>query len=32
VLSRLGRAALAAGDRAKAAQAFLRVYYDFPGD
>jgi soluble lytic murein transglycosylase len=30
VLSRLGRAALAAGDRAKAAQAFLRVYYDFP--
>jgi soluble lytic murein transglycosylase len=30
VLSRLGRAALAAGDRAKAAQAFLRVYYEFP--
>lgn len=30
VLSRLGRASLAAGDRAKAAQAFLRVYYDFP--
>ncbi len=30
LLSRLGRAALAAGDRAKAAQAFLRVYYDFP--
>ena len=30
VLSRLGRAALASGDRAKAAQAFLRVYYDFP--
>jgi soluble lytic murein transglycosylase len=30
VLSRLGRAALAAGDRKKAAEAFLRVYYDFP--
>jgi soluble lytic murein transglycosylase len=30
VLSRLGRAALAAGDRAKAAEAFQRVYYDFP--
>ena len=30
LLSRLGRAALAAGDRAKAAQAFIRVYYDFP--
>ena len=30
VLSRLGRAALAAGDRAKAAQAFRRVYYEFP--
>ncbi len=30
VLSRLGRAALAAGDRAKAAEAFLRVYYEFP--
>ena len=30
LLSRLGRAALAAGDRAKASQAFLRVYYDFP--
>jgi soluble lytic murein transglycosylase len=30
VLSRLGRAALAAGDRAKAAQAFMRVYYEFP--
>ena len=30
VLSRLGRAALAAGDRAKAAQAFIRVYYEFP--
>ena len=30
LLSRLGRAALAAGDRAKAAQAFRRVYYEFP--
>lgn len=30
VWSRLGHAALAAGDRARAAQAFLRVYYDFP--
>ncbi len=30
VLSRLGRAALAAGDRKKAAEAFLRVYYEFP--
>lgn len=30
VLSRLARAALAAGDRKKAAQAFLRVYYEFP--
>jgi tetratricopeptide (TPR) repeat protein len=30
VLVRLGRAALAAGDRAKAAQAYLRVYYEFP--
>jgi soluble lytic murein transglycosylase len=30
VLSRLGRAALAAGDRARAAQAYLRVYYEFP--
>jgi soluble lytic murein transglycosylase len=30
VLSRLGSAALAAGDRAKAAQAFVRVYYEFP--
>ena len=29
VLSRLGRAALAAGDRKKAAEAFLRVYYEF---
>jgi len=30
LLSRFGRAALAAGDRSKAAQAFLRVYYEFP--
>ena len=30
VLSRLGRAALAAGDREKAARAFTRIYYDFP--
>ncbi len=30
VLSRLGRAALAAGDKAKAAQAYVRVYYEFP--
>jgi soluble lytic murein transglycosylase len=30
ILSRLGRAALAAGDRKKAAEAFLRVYYEFP--
>jgi soluble lytic murein transglycosylase len=30
VLSRLGRAALAAGDRKKAADAFTRVYYEFP--
>ena len=30
VLSRLGSAALAAGDRGKAAQAFVRVYYEFP--
>ena len=30
VLSRLGRAALAAGDRARATAAFLRVYYEFP--
>ena len=30
VLSRLGRAALASGDRKKAAQAFVRVYYEFP--
>jgi soluble lytic murein transglycosylase len=30
VLSRLGRAALAAGDGKKAADAFTRVYYEFP--
>ena len=30
VLSRLGRAALAAGDRKAAAHAFVRVYYEFP--
>ena len=30
LLSRLGRAALATGDRSKAAQAFLRLYYEFP--
>jgi soluble lytic murein transglycosylase len=30
VLYRLGRAALASGDRKKAADAFLRVYYEFP--
>lgn len=30
VLSRLGRAALAAPNRPKAADAFLRVYYEFP--
>jgi soluble lytic murein transglycosylase len=30
VLTRLGRSALAAGDRAKAAQAYRRVYYEFP--
>jgi soluble lytic murein transglycosylase len=29
-LLRLGRAALAAGDRRRAAAAFLRVYYEFP--
>ena len=29
VLSRLGRAALAAGDRRKAAEAFIRVYYEY---
>ena len=30
VLSRLARAALAAGDRQRAAEAYLRVYYEFP--
>jgi soluble lytic murein transglycosylase len=30
VLARLGRAALAAGDRRKAAAAFIRVHYEFP--
>ena len=30
VLSRLGRTALASGDRKKAAAAYLRVYYEFP--
>ena len=30
VLTRLARTALAAGDRAKAAQAYLRVYFEFP--
>jgi soluble lytic murein transglycosylase len=30
VLVRLGRAALAAGDRKKAAESFVRVYYEFP--
>ena len=30
VLSRLGRAAVEAGDRKKAAEAFVRVYYEFP--
>lgn len=30
VLSRLGRTALAIGDRKKAAEAYLRVYYEFP--
>jgi soluble lytic murein transglycosylase len=30
VLTRIGRAAGAAGDRGKARQAFERVYYDFP--
>jgi soluble lytic murein transglycosylase len=29
-LVRLGRAALAAGDRKKAAESFVRVYYEFP--
>ena len=30
VLLRLGRASLAAGNRSRAAEAFLRVYYEFP--
>ena len=30
VLARLGRAALAAGDKSRAAQAYLRIYYEFP--
>ncbi|MEO6238878.1 MAG: transglycosylase SLT domain-containing protein [Vicinamibacterales bacterium] len=30
VLTRLGRSALAAGDRKRAAAAFQRVYYEFP--
>lgn len=30
ILLRYGRAALAGGDRKKAAEAFLRVYYEFP--
>jgi peptidoglycan lytic transglycosylase len=30
VLLRLGRASLAAGDRKRAAEAFQRVYYEFP--
>jgi soluble lytic murein transglycosylase len=30
VLARLGRAALAAGDRKRAADAFLRIHYEFP--
>ena len=30
VLSRLARAALATGDRKKAAEAYLRVFYEFP--
>ncbi len=30
VLARLGRAALAAGDKPRATQAYLRVYYEFP--
>ena len=30
ILSRLGHAALAAGDRKRAAEAFMRVYYEFP--
>ena len=30
VLSRLGRSALAAGERRQAAEAFVRLYYEFP--
>ena len=30
ILGRVGRAALAAGDRRKAAAAFIRVYYEYP--
>jgi soluble lytic murein transglycosylase len=30
VLSRLARAALAAGDRTRAAEAYVRIYYEFP--
>lgn len=30
VLARLGRTALAAGDRSKAASAYLRLYYEYP--
>jgi len=30
VLARLGRAALAAGDRKTAAEAYVRIYYEFP--
>ena len=30
ILTRLGRAAQAAGDRGRAAEAWLRVYYEFP--
>jgi soluble lytic murein transglycosylase len=30
VLARLGRTALAADDRARAAQAYVRLYYEFP--
>ena len=30
ILSRLGRASLAAGNRQRAAEAYLRVYYEFP--
>ena len=30
ILSRLARAALAAGDRSRAAEAYVRIYYEFP--